>query len=80
MDWREHIHSDDGILGGKPVFRGTRYTVERVLKLLGAGWSYDRIADEYPGIKVEHLQAAMNLAAELLSEERFVGTSRARAA
>lgn len=80
MDWREHIHSVDGILGGKPVFRDTRYTVERVLKLMGAGWTYEQIADEYPGVLPHHLQAAMSLAADLLSEESFVATSRAKAA
>ena len=80
MDWREHIHSVDGILGGKPVFRDTRYTVERVLKLMGAGWTYEQIADEYPGVLPQHLQAAMGLAADLLSEESFVATSRAKAA
>lgn len=80
MDWREHIHSVDAILGGKPVFRGTRYTVERILKLMAAGWSFDQIADEYPGILPEHLRAAMSFAADLLSEESFVAASRAHAA
>ncbi len=78
MNWRDHIHSVDGILGEKPVFRGTRYTVERVLKLMGAGWSYERIVDEYPGIQPEHLQSAIALAADLLSEERFVASSKAK--
>jgi uncharacterized protein (DUF433 family) len=80
MNWRDHIHSVDGILGGKPVFRGTRYTVERVLKLMAAGWNYEQIADEYPGIRPEHLQSAVALAADLLSEEKFIAASRAKAA
>ena len=80
MDWREHIHSVDGILGGRPVFRDTRYTVERVLKLVGAGWAPDRIAAEYPGILPEHLQAAAAFAADLLEHESYVATDRARAA
>jgi uncharacterized protein (DUF433 family) len=80
MDWREHIHSVDGTLGGRPVFRGTRYTVERVLKLMGAGWTADRIADEYPGIRPEHLQAASAFAAQLLSDESFIAAGRAHAA
>jgi uncharacterized protein (DUF433 family) len=80
MDWREHIHSDPGVLGGKPVFRGTRFTVERVLKLVGAGWDYGRIADEYPGVLPEHLQAAAAFAAEMIHDEQEVAIGRARAA
>lgn len=80
MDWRAHIHSDPGILGGRPVFVGSRYTVERVLKLMGAGWSAEQIADEYPGITAQHLHAAAAFAADLLSQESFVATARARAA
>ena len=80
MDWREHIHSDEGILGGKPVFRGTRYTVERVLKLMGAGWSADRIANEYPGIESRHLQAAASFAGDLLRDESYVAIGKAQAA
>ena len=80
MDWREHIHSDDDILGGKPVFQGTRYTVERVLKLMGAGWDATRIGDEYPGIEPHHLQAAASFAADLMHDESYVAIGRAKAA
>jgi len=80
MDWRDHIHSVPGILGGRPVFRGTRYTVERVLKLMGAGWTAAEIADEFPGIRPEHLHAASAFAADLLAEESYVAIERVRAA
>ena len=80
MNWRDHIHSDPGILGGKPVFLCTRYTVERVLKLVGAGWSYDQIADEYPGVLPEHLRAAALFAADLMHDEVYIAIDRARAA
>ena len=80
MNWRDHIHSVDVILGGKPVFIGTRYSVERVLKLMGAGWDYARIADEYPGIVPAHLQAAALLAADLIHDENFVAIGKVKAA
>lgn len=80
MNWRDVIHSDEGILGGKPVFRGTRYTVERVLKLMGAGWDAGRIADEYPGIEPQHLQAAASFAADLVHDESYVAIGKAQAA
>ena len=80
MDWREHIHSVDGILSGKPVFRGTRVTVERVLKLMGAGWNLERIAEEYPEVRPEQLPAAASFAAELMQDESYIAAGRARAA
>ena len=80
MNWRDHIHSDPAILGGKPVFRGTRYTVERVLKLVGAGWNFDRIEAEYPGIHSQHLQAAAAFAADMMVDEDYVAIGQARAA
>ena len=80
MDWREHIHSVEGILGGKPVFKGTRYTVERVLKLVGAGWTPEQIAEEYTGLAPVHIQAAAAFAAQLLSDDSYIAAGRARAA
>ncbi len=80
MNWRDHIHSDPAILGGKPIFRGTRHTVERVLKLVGAGWSVARIADEYSGVRAVHLQAAAAFAADMIVDEVYVAIGQARAA
>ena len=80
MDWKEHIHSDPGIFGGKPVFKGTRYKVEFVLKLLGAGWNAARIAEEYPGVKEVHLQAAAAFAGDLMHDETYAAIGQARAA
>jgi uncharacterized protein (DUF433 family) len=80
MDWREHIHSNPGILGGKPIFRGTRFTVERVLKLVAAGWDYAQISAEYAGVLPEHLRAAAAFAADMIEDEKEMAIGRARAA
>lgn len=80
MDWREHIHSDPEVLGGRPVFRGTRYSVERVLKMVGAGWGVAEIADEYPGLSDLHVRSAALFAAELMRDESYVAIGQAQAA
>lgn len=77
MDWREHIHSDPGILGGKPVFRGTRLSVEHVLKLVAAGWDLPKMQHEFPGIEADHVRAAAAFAADMLHDEKFVAQARA---
>ncbi len=80
MNWREHIHSDPAILGGKPVIKGTRYSVERVLKLVGAGWTDAQIAEEYPGVVPQHIQASAQFAADLIHDEDYFAIHKARAA
>lgn len=80
MNWRDHIHSVPEIVGGKPVFRDTRITVEMVLKLVAAGWTVERMAEEYPGILPVHPKAAAAFAAELLHDDSFIAVGQARAA
>lgn len=40
-----------GVLGSKPVFAGTRIPPETVVHALDAGWSVERILDEYPDLR-----------------------------
>lgn len=54
---------------GKPVFKGTRLTVEHVLRELGTGMSPDELLDNDPNLTLEHIQAAQQYAADLLAME-----------
>ena len=38
----ERIAANPKIMGGKPIVKGTRITVEQVLKLLAQGLNYSR--------------------------------------
>ena len=80
MDWRKHIHSDPKIGFGKPVFRGTRLKVEFVLKLMAAGWTAEKMAEEYPGVAPEHLRAAAAFAADMMEAEEYAAIGQAKAA
>jgi len=35
MNWQDYIEEKPGVMMGKPVFKGTRITVEHVLRELG---------------------------------------------
>ena len=39
MNWQDRIGFDPGILGGKPVVKGTRLAVEKIVELMATGWS-----------------------------------------
>ena len=80
MDWREHIYSNPEIGFGKPIFRGTRFKVECVLKLMAAGWTAEQMADEYQGIEPQHLRAAAAFAADMMKDEEYVAIGQAKAA
>ena len=77
MDWREHIHSDPGILGGKPVIRGTRISVELILEYLAEGADEDEILDAYAHLTREQVRAAVQFTHDLLIEQANAAKAQA---
>lgn len=67
----QRITSDPKVMYGKPVIRGTRITVEVILRLLGQGNSIDDLVDAYPGLTVEDIRAAQAFAADYLAGEKI---------
>jgi uncharacterized protein (DUF433 family) len=68
MDWKPHITSDPQIMHGVACFAGTRIPVSVVLDNLADGETRERILEHYPGLKAEHVHAAIAFAAELARE------------
>src|SRR5215475_11435487 len=60
------IHSDPDILGGTPVFVGTRVPVMTLLDYLEAGEALDVFLDHFPSVSREQAVAALELAKEIL--------------
>jgi uncharacterized protein (DUF433 family) len=60
---------------GKPVIKGTRVTVEQILRKLAAGMTVKEIIKDHPHLKPEDIYAAQNFAADYLSEEEIVFSS-----
>ena len=52
-----------GVLGGKPIFAGTRILVETVLRYIQAGYGTDAILEEYPSLTPADVEAARKYAA-----------------
>ncbi len=72
MNWQQYIHSDQTILSGKPVVKGTRLSADFILGLLAAGWSEQQILTNYPQLTAESLKAVFAFAAECLREESLI--------
>ena len=60
------VHSDPEILGGTPVFVGTRVPVTTLLDYLESGDSLDEFLDQFPTVSREQAVAALELAKEML--------------
>jgi uncharacterized protein (DUF433 family) len=65
----ERIGSNPQVLGGKPIVRGTRVTVERVLSLLEAGVSEKEILLDFPMLTSDDIRACIAYARRLVAEE-----------
>ena len=61
VDIRKIVHSDPGILGGVPVFVGTRVPVKTLYDYLEAGDSLDEFLDDFPAVTREQAVGALEL-------------------
>ena len=67
------VHSDPEIMGGTPVFVGTRVPLRNLIDYLEGGYSLDEFLDDFPGVSREQAVGALEAAHEVL-------TTRARSA
>jgi uncharacterized protein (DUF433 family) len=61
------VHSDPDILGGTPVFVGTRVPMRTLLDYLEAGDSLEIFLDHFPSVSRDQAIAALELAKEMLT-------------
>ena len=67
------VHSNREILGGTPVFTGTRVPLRNLIDYLEKGYSLDAFLDDFPSVSREQVVAVVEAAHEAL-------TARARLA
>jgi uncharacterized protein (DUF433 family) len=66
----DRISIDPAVQHGKPVIRGTRVPVARILGSLAGGMSREEIVDEYR-VTLDDIAAALEFATELVDNEQF---------
>jgi uncharacterized protein (DUF433 family) len=72
MSVQRRIEMNPKVMLGKPVNRGTRITVELILRKLGEGATHADLLEGYPHLTEEDIQAAMTYAADTLAHEETV--------
>ena len=72
MNWQDFIEERVDVMAGKPVFKGTRITVEHVLTELGRGMPHVELLRGHPRLTPKHIRAAMLYAADVLGTEGLI--------
>lgn len=68
MELDEIVVIDPEILGGTPVFAGTRVPVESLLQHLKGGDTIDEFLDGFPGVRREQVEAFLDLSLRAVSQ------------
>jgi uncharacterized protein (DUF433 family) len=68
----DRIEINPEIMFGKPVIRGTRITVELILRKLAGGMTVDEIIAGHPNLTAEDIYAAAAFAADHLAQEEII--------
>ena len=78
MTITDRIEINPKVMLGKPVIRGTRIPVELILRKLSEGATEKDLADAYPRLTREDIQAAIGFAADTVAHEETLILQPAR--
>lgn len=69
MDIRHIISKNPEVLGGTPVFAGTRVPIETLFDHLEAGIPLDEFLDDFPTVTKEQAVALLEVANKILNSK-----------
>lgn len=61
----DFVNVDPEILHGTPVFKGTRVPIDTLFDYLATGDSLDEFLDDFPSVKLEQAEMAIEYARQL---------------
>lgn len=68
----DRIEMNPDVMLGKPVVRGTRVTVELLVRKVAEGATEDVLLEAYPRLTREDVRAALRFAADMLAHEEVI--------
>ena len=72
MDYNKWIERNPDIMLGKPIVKGTRITVEIIMRKLAGGFTVDKLLESYPHLSAEQIYAALEFAADMIANEEEI--------
>ena len=65
----DRITANPAILGGKPIIRGTRISVDMILEWIASGATRDDVVRKYPHLATQDVEQALGYAAAAVRNE-----------
>ncbi|MCL5421685.1 MAG: DUF433 domain-containing protein [Nitrospirae bacterium] len=72
--YKDRIVVDPDIMLGKPIIKGTRITVELILRKLSEGMAIEELLEAYPHLTKEDILAALSYSADVISQEELIAS------
>ena len=66
------------VLGGKPIVRDMRLSVELILSLLAQGVTTEEILDDYPKLEADDIRACIAYAHAVIADDTLAAVSVAK--
>jgi len=66
------ITIDKNIRHGKPIIKGTRITVELILRKISEGMTIEELLGAYPHLTKEDILAAVSYSADVIAKEELI--------
>ena len=66
------ININKNILGGTPVFRGTRVPIQNLFDYIEGGFTIDEFLDGFPSVTRDQVFELLRLAENVLTSEKFL--------
>ncbi len=72
MRTQDRVEAKPEVMFGKPVIRGTRVTIEQILRELGEGATPEAVIAAHQHLTLEDVRAAQAFAADYLAGEETI--------
>jgi len=76
---KDIITIDNEVLGGQPVFKGTRVPIETLFSHLEAGVSLNEFLEDFPTVSKEHAVKVLAIAEKLTTSKNIADLYEAAA-
>jgi uncharacterized protein (DUF433 family) len=74
MYYKNRIAVSPNIMLGKPCIKGTRITVELIIKKMSEGAAIDDLLKGYPRLTEEDIRSALAYSADVISREELLAS------
>lgn len=74
-DLLTNIETNHTVMLGKPVIKGTRITVELILRKISGGYSFEDILEMYPKLTMEDILSCVEYAASVIANEEYLSVA-----